>query len=298
MNISHINYRGWENSIQLVHGALKLVVTSAVGPRIIHCGFTDSENMFYEHPLQAGTSGGNEWKTYGGHRLWCAPEDKEFTYAPDNFEVAVEEYPDHVSFTAPVEKCGVQKTISIHPIDGNNGFRIVHLVSNRGSASLRLAPWALTVMRAGGMAVIPLNLDKPRQLLPTHTISLWGYTNMSDPRWQWGERYVFLKQDPAARSPQKFGLQNPYEWVAYALNEQLFIKRFDWKPEAVYPDFNVNFEAYTDKDILELETLAPLVELKPGDMVSHGEEWYLFRHVPLPRSEKDVDRQILPIVNK
>ena len=60
----------------------------------------------------------------------------------------------------------------------------------------------------------------------------------------------------------------------------------------------MNFEAYTDKDILELETLAPLVELKPGDMVSHGEEWYLFRHVPLPRSEKDVDRQILPIVNK
>jgi len=298
MNICRINYRGWENSIQLVHGALKLVVTSAVGPRIIHCGFIDSENLFYEHPLQAGTSGGNEWKTYGGHRLWCAPEDKEFTYAPDNHEVAVEEHPDHVSLTAQVEQSGVQKTISIYPIEGKNGFRIVHLVSNRGAAPLHLAPWALTVMRAGGMAVIPLNLDRPRQLLPTHAISLWGYTNMADPRWQWGGRYVFLKQDPAAKSPQKFGLQNPYGWVAYALDEQLFIKRFAWKPEAAYPDFNVNFEAYTDKDILELETLAPLVELKPGDMVSHSEEWYLFRHVPLPRSEKDVDRQILPILNK
>lgn len=296
MIINELNYRGWENSLQLTHGGLKLVITSIVGPRIIFCGFQNGENLFYEHPQQIGTTGGDTWKTYGGHRLWCAPEEKEFTYAPDNFPAAVAAGSERVSITAPVEKSGVQKTVTILPIEGRNGFRVEHQVSNPGDSPLRLAPWALSVMRAGGIAVIPHNLDRPRQLLPTHSISLWGYTDLSDARWLWGERYVLLRQDPGAATPQKFGLQNPYGWAAYAVNDQLFVKRFNWLPEATYPDLNVNFEAYTDKDILELETLAPLAELKPGESVTHIEEWSIFHGVPLPRTEADVDRTILPLL--
>lgn len=297
MKIEKINYRGWEDCIQITHEELRLIVTAAVGPRIIFCGFTDGENLFYEHPQQAGTTGGYEWKTYGGHRFWCAPEDLDFTYAPDNFPVIFQELAGGTRFTAPVEKSGVMKTVTISPIEGRNGFHIEHLVSNCGENPLRLAPWALTVMRAGGTAIIPLNLDRPRQLLPTHSISLWGYTDMSDARWRWGERYIFLRQDPSAATPQKFGLQNPYGWAAYALNNQLFIKRFDWQADAVSPDFNINFEAYVDKDILELETLAPLVELKPGHSVTHSEEWSVHRNIALQSIEADVDRLILPLLS-
>ena len=81
------------------------------------------------------------------------------------------------------------------------------------------------------------------------------------------------------------------------LNGQLFLKRFAWQPNAEYPDFNVNFEAYTDRDILELETLAPLTELQPGQSVIHSEEWLLFRSIPSPSSEEDVDRHILPLLS-
>lgn len=296
MKIEKVNFRGWENSVQLIHQEVMLIITAAVGPRIIHCSFTDGENLFYEHPRQVGSTGGDEWKIYGGHRLWCAPEDKDFTYAADNFSVEVEDFFDRVTFTAPIERSGVRKTVTVMPLAGRNGFRVEHLVSNRGAVPLRLAPWALTVMRAGGTAIIPLNLDRPHQLLPTHAISLWGYSDMSDPRWRWGERYVFLRQDPSAAAPQKFGLQNPYGWAAYALHDQLFIKRFAWQEGAAYPDFNVNFEAYTDKDILELETLAPLVELLPGESVIHTEEWTLYRDIPTPATEADVDRTILPLL--
>lgn len=297
MKIEKNNYRGWEDSIQLTHDELKLVITTAVGPRIISCGFLDGENLFYEHPQQSGTRGGEEWKTYGGHRLWCAPEDREFTYAPDNYPVEFVEQSDRVSFIAPIEKSGVQKTLTIIPLTSRNGFRIEHQVSNCGNVPLRLAPWALTVMRAGGTAIIPLNLERPRQLLPTHSISLWGYTDMSDARWHWGERYVFLRQNESALTPQKFALQNPYGWAAYFVNDQLFLKRFAWQPEAAYPDFNVNFEAYTDQDILELETLSPLVQLKPGESVTHDEEWTVFRDFLLPRTEAEVDRLIQPLLS-
>ena len=297
MKIEKINFHGWDDCVQLTHQDIQLIITTAVGPRIISCGFQDGENLFFEHPQQAGTTGGDEWKTYGGHRFWCAPEDKDFTYAPDNFPVEVELLSASVCLTAPVEKSGVQKTVTITPVNDQNGFRVDHLVSYHGEKPLRLAPWALTVMCAGGTAVIPLNIDHPHQLLPTHAISLWGYTNMSDPRWRWGERYVLLRQDPSSATPQKFGLQNPYGWSGYAVNGQLFLKRFVWQPGAEYPDFNVNFEAYTDKDILELESLAPLVELKPGESVTHSEDWTIYRDIPLPQSEEEVDRLILPLIS-
>ncbi len=297
MKIEKIKYHGWDDCVQLTHQQVQLIITTAVGPRIISCRFHDGGNLFYEHPQQAGTTGGDEWKTYGGHRFWCAPEELDFTYAPDNFPVIFQELAGGTRFTAPVEKSGVQKTVTISPIEGRNGFRVDHLVSNCGEKPQRLAPWALTVMSAGGTAVIPHNLERPRRLLPTHAFSLWGYTNLSDPRWHWGERYVLLRQDPSSTTAQKFGLQNPYGWAGYAVNGQFFLKRFTWQPGAEYPDFNVNFEAYTDKDILELETLAPLVTLKPGESVTHSEEWFVYRDLPLPRTEADIDRVILPLIN-
>ena len=74
------------------------------------------------------------------------------------------------------------------------------------------------------------------------------------------------------------------------------MKRFAWDPTALYPDFNCNFEVYTNPDILELESLAPLVELPPGKTVTHWEEWTVFDGIPIPQSEEDVDRTILPLV--
>lgn len=297
MKIELVRYHGWEDCVQLSHDDIRLVVTTAIGPRIIFCGFLDGSNLFYENPQHAGTRFGNECKTYGGHRLWCAPEVETFTYAPDNFSVSFQEQNGLARFTSPMEPSGVQKTICIQPIDSRNGFYIEHWVENLGSETLSLAPWAVTMMRAGGTAIIPLNLEPSHLLLPVRHLSLWGYTQMNDPRWSWGARYIFLRQGSgAAATPQKFGVQNPYGWAAYAVEDQLFLKRFAWLPGAQYPDFNVNFEAYTNQKMLELESLAPLVDLKPGDKVMHSEEWFLYRNVQTPQSEADVDKNILPLI--
>lgn len=104
MKIARINFAGWENCVQITHRDLTLIVTTTVGPRVIYCALKDKGNLFYVNPDQAGTSGGDEWKTYGGHRFWCAPEDLAFTYAPDNAPVQVIESRHGVRFTAPVEK--------------------------------------------------------------------------------------------------------------------------------------------------------------------------------------------------
>jgi len=296
MNIARINFAGWENCVQITHRDLTLIVTTTVGPRVIYCALKDKGNLFYVNPDQAGTSGGDEWKTYGGHRFWCAPEDLAFTYAPDNAPVQVIESGHGVRFTAPVEKSGILKTIEISPVPGQNRVRLEHFVQNMGRQTLHLAPWALSVMCSGGIAVIPHNLERPQQLLPTHSLSLWGYTDLSDPRWHWGKRYILLHQNPTATTPTKIGLQNPYGWAGYAARNQFFMKRFAWDPAAIYPDLNCNFEAYTNAEILELESLAPLVDLQPGKVVSHWEEWAVYDEIAAPQSEEDVDRTILPLV--
>jgi hypothetical protein len=48
----------------------------------------------------------------------------------------------------------------------------------------------------------------------------------------------------------------------------------------------------------ELETLAPLVTLPPGGSAEHIENWFLFRDVPEPQNDNDIDQNILPLIKK
>jgi hypothetical protein len=46
--------------------------------------------------------------------------------------------------------------------------------------------------------------------------------------------------------------------------------------------------------MLELETLSPIARVEPGAAIEHVENWFLWRDVPVPRDDNDVDRYILP----
>ncbi len=296
IKIEKINYRGWEDCLRLSDDKLNLVVTTQVGPRIISLATRDGKNLLNEVEQDLGTRGGEEWKLYGGHRFWCAPESKEFTYAPDNFPVEYHFTENSVILTAPVEKTGVQKVIQVSLVENMNSVNLVHTVVNRGTLPLTLAPWALTVMTRGGTAIIPHNLGLPAELLPTHSLSLWGYTRLEDPRWSWGNRYILLDQDPNRQDPQKIGLRNQYRWAAYAVDNQLFVKKFAFDAQSNFPDYGCNFETYTNADILELESLAPLVTLAPGESTTHQETWEIYSGIPAPRCDADVDAWILPLI--
>ena len=71
-------------------------------------------------------------------------------------------------------------------------------------------------------------------------------------------------------------------WIAYARGGDLFVKRFRYLPGATYPDFGCTVEVFTRSDMLEVETLGPLVQLASGASVEHVEEWRLFRDVAAP----------------
>lgn len=55
-----------------------------------------------------------------------------------------------------------------------------------------------------------------------------------------------------------------------------------------------HFETFTNKEMLEVETLGPLTKLAPGASVEHVENWYLFADVPAPQNDAEVAKFVLP----
>ncbi len=301
VQLKKVAYQGWPNCYQLSNGLVDLIVTTDVGPRIIRFGFTGGGNEFREFPEMMGQTGGDTWLIYGGHRLWHAPEEMPRTYYPDNAPVALEEHDGLVRLIQqPEPTTGIQKEIDLRLMAGEARAIITHRLRNTGLWAIELAPWALTVMAPGGVAVIPLppRGSHAENLQPTSTLTLWAYMDMADPRWTWGRSFVLLRQDPTASGPQKIGARVPDGWTAYARDGRLFVKMFEYKPDARYPDFDSPVEVYTDAQILEVETLGPLSKLAPGASVEHVEQWFLFKDVPAPRDDAAVNAYVVPKVRQ
>jgi len=113
---------------------------------------------------------------------------------------------------------------------------------------------------------------------------------MNDPRFQWGNRYILISQDPTQSSSQKVGLWSPQGWAAYVRHQHLFFKLFHpQQAESIYPDRGANVEVFVNSQFLELETLAPMTLLNPGSITEHYEEWWLEALDSSPRSEDEVE---------
>jgi hypothetical protein len=80
--------------------------------------------------------------------------------------------------------------------------------------------------------------------------------------------------------------------MGYLRSDVLFVKRFRPEIGLAHPDFNCNAEVYCNDRFIELETLAPMVQLEPGQSVSHCETWEVYVGVDMhPAMEKlGVDR--------
>jgi hypothetical protein len=295
--MERVEFNGWQDCVRLANDEIEIIVTSAVGPRIVRCGYIGEKNLFAEFEEQKGGSGEAEWMIRGGHRLWIAPEADPLTYELDNAPIEVEEIPNGVRTNQPTDTLsGVHKTMDITLDPENNTVKVVHTLTNENEKAVECAPWALSVMAPDGMAVIPLpaRIAHADRLTHNQEWSLWGYTDFTDPRWTLGSRYLFFRQD-RTRGPNKLGIAHREGWVGYLLDEFCFMKRFSFEEGATYPDGGVNFETFSNEEMLEVETLGPLVTLEPGASVSHAEEWQLSRSVAFVETEDDADAYVKPL---
>jgi hypothetical protein len=290
--IEKVSYGGWANCFRIFNSDVDLVVTSDVGPRVIRYGFIGGQNLFKEFADQLGRSGEATWQPRGGHRIWIAPEIVPDTYAPDNIPVRGTLGEDSVELVAPVEAgTRLEKSIAVELCA--HGVKVTHRIRNCGSKARTLAPWALSMMAPGGMGItkFPPRGTHPEDLPPTNPLIMWAFTDLSDPRWTFTNKYLVLRQDPGCKAPQKMGLFNEKTVGAYLLGSDLFVKRYDADASKTYPDFGASYETFTNEGFLELETLGPLEDVAPGGMVEHVERWSLHRGVRVAEwTDAELDR--------
>jgi hypothetical protein len=289
--IQKISYGGWNNCIQITNDVVDLIVTADVGPRIIRYGFKGMENEMCEIESDMGLTGGDEWRLYGGHRLWHSPEARPRTYEPDNSPVAWEQIPNGVKTIQEEEpRTRIQKEMRIVLSPESGEVNILHRLTNTGPWPVKLSVWSITAMATGGKEIVPQEYENTG-LLPNRIVVLWPYTKMNDPRLQFGDRYITLMQNPQIRNPLKFGISNTLGWAAYFNHNHLFVKYYPLHRNARYPDFGASYETYTNNVMLEMESLSPLTMLEPGSHIEHAETWELFDNVPVPGSdEEEIDR--------
>ena len=295
-----VSFNGWPNCIRMFNDEIELIVTTDIGPRIVRFGFINQQNFFYLVPEHMGQTGGTEWRIYGGHRLFIAPEEMPRSYSPDNDKVEFSVFENRVRLIQPKESLtGIVKEMEITLMPQENKVIVLHRLINEGPSEISLAAWSLSALAPGGRAIIPQEPygDGDDYLLPARPLVLWHFTKMNDPRWIWGARYIQAKQIRSETSEQKIGVLNKQGWTAYALNGELLIKKFDYSPEAVYTDYGCNNETYINGEFLEMETLGPLTKLLPGKAVEHIEHWYLTK-ASIDEDEASIDANILPLVTK
>lgn len=287
ITVETVTYRGWEDCIRVSNGIVELIATTEVGPRIVHFGFVEGNNELFVLEDDAGERGGDEWRLYGGHRLWHAPESDPRTFAPDNEPIEYELTDDGCVLRQPTEDLtGMAKEIHVEMAEDAPEVALTHRITNQGVWPVEFAPWAITVFDAGGKAVVPLPEGDHEELRPDRSLTLWPDANPGDDRLEWVDDHLLVRQDDAEEI--KIRASGAEEWTAYVNDGHAVVKEFDWDPEATYPDMGCGIEVFTIPIMLELETLGPKTTVDPEETVEHVETWTLVEDVTAPETGADV----------
>jgi hypothetical protein len=275
-----------QDCVSLENGIIKLLVTQSIGPRILSLGFVDGDNLLAELPdFITDCPGTGTYHFYGGHRLWHAPEELARTYLPDDSPVDISTFENGLKATQQAEpKTGLQKSIEIQLTADSARVVIKHCITSRGLWDVTCAPWAITQLKTGGMAIFP-QIRKDTGVLPNRNLTLWPYTDMTDPNVHWGSNYILVQA--RMTSAFKIGFPNPRGWQAYWLDGALFVKHAEYNAYAEYYDFGSSSESYCNDKFIELETLAPITTITPGGTATHVETWELYKDIERPHNEDE-----------
>ena len=277
--------------VELANKTVRLLVTRSVGPRIISLSMNGGDNLFAELPnFVSQRPDGKEFHFLGGHRLWHAPENMPRTYALDNEPVEILSVENGLKVIQPVEdQTGIQKTLEITLVGEQPRITIRHMLTNQGLWSVECAPWAITQMRTGGVAILPMS-QETTGLLPNRSFALWPYASINNANVKLGDRYIQISAK--MKNPFKVGFANPRGWLGYWLAGTLFVKRAEYFPQAAYYDMGSSSECYCNDKFLELETLAPITKIEPGASVTHTETWELYANVDFPGDEDEIEAMV------
>lgn len=268
-----IEYKNFGKCVQFEENGMIVMVTIDVGPRIIYFG--DKQNNILKEDLERKVQVYNDaykdnWYLYGGHRLWKSPENI-CTYVADNKPVSYRLNEYGGTFISNIDpKFDYILDIGIK----KNKVYIENTIVSKSKNIESIAAWALTVMDIGGELTVNLN-KKMDDLNPQQNLVIWPYTDIYDERIKISKEKLIVQQK-SGLEPLKLGLFLNTPEAEYSLKGMKFKCKFkEEKSTEKYGDFMSNMEIYTSGDILEIEGLSSMRDLKCGESVTLYEEWSL-----------------------
>lgn len=282
--------------LELTNARLTLRVTKSMGPRVIYLALPGGKNILAEVPdFVIPPPVGEPFRILGGHRVWHGPEVEMRTYLADDKPLAnADVTANGVRLTTETDAAGIQKTLEVILSSNKAELTVIDTLQNNGKWPVETYPWGLTQVRSGGFGILPQTTHPMDQyaLISNRAIVLWPYTRVNDPRLQLGDRYLFVKADPALSDSFKIGFANRRGWLGYYIDRTLFVKHAAYEEGATYSDMGSSSEIYTNDLFMELECLGPMNVLEPGKTVSLTETWTLFSDVDLIPNEDKMDELV------
>jgi hypothetical protein len=269
---------------------LRVEYCTTVGPRLIGLyAKQPGMELLVPTPDIHWTTPHGEYYLYGGHRVWKAPEDSFYNCPEEDVTVVTEN--DRVTLRSGIDASGLQKEISFC-LDQHRVL-LTHQITWHGHEPIELAPWTITQLPLGGVAILPQSTPTAGSA-PKRSLALWPYASLTDPRLEMHDDLI-LVHGSADQKYFKAGSYNPFGWAAYMLDKVLFIKRFPVSDFRKLPDMGSNVETFVWDAYLELETLGELTWLTPGESVTFEESWEILsgEYSPTLEAARAVVKQYL-----
>lgn len=296
------DYKGFGKSLYLTNGVVDLIVSLNIGPRVLRYGYVGEDNIFLAdtenkcivHQTSPALKDyyGEEhyYCTYGGHRLWQAPEVHPKTHYPDNFPIEYEILDNGVKLIAPVQhKNLIQSSITLTFGEGTE-IAVHQEIQNMAPYMQEFAAWSITMCATGGVEILRRNTSAiPGN--PNMSIALWSHADFTNNTIFIGKKYITIVQ-PTTHTSMKIGFELEHGDTYYVNGDTVFKKEFSpIYPYGNYTDRNSSFETYSCMHFTELEACSEFKKLAPKQSVTLDEKWSLCRK-PCdfdPRSDASID---------
>jgi hypothetical protein len=262
-------------ALRLDGDGVSVTVSTGMGPRILALAGPDGRNVLAELPAaRIELPGLPAYRMLGGHRLWHTPEVPELTYRPDESPVEVTPVDggvDLVGADDPVQ--GLRKRLRV-TLDGSS-VHVEHELRNTGGKSLTTGAWAITQVPPRGEAWLPLSVGPiTSNFLPNRAVVLWPYSSLDDARLSVSDDLVVVRGIAGSEGRVKVGTQRERGWIAWRdAGTVLLIEAAE--EAGTYGDMGAGTQCYSCGDFVEIETMAPVVTLAPGEATIHRQTWRL-----------------------
>ena len=298
IKISNIIYKGWKNTIEISNLDIKVLIVPEIG-RIMYYGFLDGQNIFYENEQLEGIqfNTGEYYKekymkkapNLGGNRvLPCSEEYFDrltgSRHLPDPLiNASVYEtilLKNGVLLISPLsELLGIQIERSITISENGTGVTIEQKLTKKIAAKnailekIPLTIWSLSKIKTPNVSYLPI--DTNSIFNAGFFISKWpDAKNNADINTFVNNDILELKSSEYL--PQKVGADSK-KWIAGYLNNTLFVERFNFDTNGMYPDGGTSVTLFGNSLFSELECLSPEKNLHIGETICYNLHWSLMK---------------------